>query len=169
MRTHLAPAKTAFRVFAKNVLPLCLGLTLVAANESTQLNESSLIRSYGRPTNNTFTLRPKLKLKADYGPKHEVCTLTLFGATSEREVSEVFDTAVPEDIRGKKEHEFIECAGLCQRMVEYEKVRLLSGIVGRVQVSEPAAFIIVKSNECASAAKRAEQVTFHATLLDDRN
>jgi hypothetical protein len=123
-----------------------------------QTTESSLKALYGEPVHDTFTVDPKVRIKAVYGSDHQACVLTISGPTSEQELMKIFETAVSAKARGLKKDELLDCAGACVRIIQFENVDFRSGVIGTSQTSEPGAFIIFKRKDCEKAAAEAKKI-----------
>ncbi len=71
-----------------------------------------------------------------------------------------FETVVPPRIRGPKKQDLVECAGGCERFIDFENVAFTSGVVGAEQTSDPDAVIVFKRRDCETAARDGEKTAF---------
>ena len=135
-------------------------LALLASAGLGQTTESTLKTLYSQASHGAFVVKPGVEIKAVYGPHRQACVLNISGPVSETELMTIFETSVPPKSRGLKKIDLLECIGSCQRIIEFEHVDFMSGVVGNSQTSEPAATIIFKRKECEKAAENAMRIPF---------
>jgi len=140
---------------------ILFGVALVSFTAFGQTTESSLRAVYPQAPDGTFVVKPGVKIKATYGADRQVCVFTITGPISEAELMKTFETAVPAKSRGLKRQELVECAGGCERSIQFENVGFISGVLGTWQTSEPAAMIVFKGKDCEKAVVEAEKIVFH--------
>ena len=128
-------------------------VTLIAATGQT--TESQLKDLYGEPVDGVFSIKPDVKLKAFFNAARQACVLTISGPRTEKELMQVFDMVVPQQMRGAQKSDLTECAGGCERVMQFEKVELTSGVMDHWQTSEPAAIITFTNTECETQKKNA--------------
>ena len=119
-----------------------------------QVNEATLRTLYGNPVNGSYTVRPGVTMATANGPKGEVCVLTITGPTTERQLMAIIDIAVPSSSRGLLLGQFLDCAGICQSVRDYEKVTISSAVMAG-QIANPAAIISFKGKNCEERTKEA--------------
>ncbi len=130
-----------------------------------QTSKSDLARLYGKSAHGTFRVAPGVALRAYIGMGDRVCGLVISGAASEHEVMQIFDAAVPPQSRGVKGTDMFECVGGCQQLLEYERVRFVSGVFDGAQASNPSAIITFKRPECKHVLEDMSKMAMHLVQL----
>jgi hypothetical protein len=112
---------------------LCLALALISAwSAYAQIDAFSLRSKYGPPLDReTFTVRPEIEIRVDYGPAKQACVILLPSGMTVREPSpdvitreqmkDVLDEVVPDSVRGKEIRRLVIVAGILSTVhTEYE-------------------------------------------------
>ena len=109
---------------------------IVASLAHAQIDAFSLRSKYGPPLDReTFTIRPGIDIRVDYGPAKQACVIVLPSGMAVRESSPdiitreqmkaVLDEVVPESVRGKEIRRGAIGAGILQVVcTEYEHVTI---------------------------------------------
>jgi hypothetical protein len=126
-------------------LSISIILSLAAVSSAhAQIDAFSLRSKYGLPLDReTFTVRPGINIRVDYGPAKQACTIVLPSGMTVREPSpdiitreqmkDVLDEVVPNSVRGKEIKRGVIGSGILKVVyTEYEHVtvdeRFKSGI-----------------------------------------
>lgn len=142
-------------------LRLAILVCLVSASVSAQVTEHEMKRLFPTAPDGAFILEPGMTVKAVFDSHDKACTLTLRGAMSEDEVLHYFNVLVPRNIRGpKKAAEPFWCVNVCEHVISYQNVSLVTGTTG-TQKSDPAAVITFSRAECRTAISEANKTTLN--------
>jgi hypothetical protein len=98
-------------------------LLIAVSSAHAQIDAFSLRSKYGPPLDReTFTVRPGIEIRVDYGPAKQACVILLPSGMTAREPSPdvirreqmkaVLDEVVPDSVRGKEIQRFVVGAGI---------------------------------------------------------
>lgn len=112
---------------------LSFALALISASSAfAQIDAFSLRSKYDPPLDReTFTVRPEIEIRVDYGPAKQACIILLPSGMIVREPSpdvitreqmkDVLDEVVPDSVRGKEIKRLVVGAGILRTVhTEYE-------------------------------------------------
>jgi hypothetical protein len=144
----------------RRCIPLGLALLLLSSAVCGQNTATILKNRYSRASDGAFVIKPGVKIKVIDGVNVQGCVLIILGPISQQELMKTFDTIVPPRIRGSKKQDLVECAGPCERFIDFENVDFTSGVLGAEQTSDPDAVIVFKRKNCETAARQGEKTAF---------
>jgi hypothetical protein len=94
-----------------------------------QVDSNLLHTKYGKPVEETFTVRPGITLNVIYGDNHQVCKLDVRPSRNDSVIPAILiegivNEIVPLSTRGIRRSHGLLCYGFCWKTAEYDKMRI---------------------------------------------